>query len=175
MEIVSSNSEEFVNKIYQIRGQRVMLDFDLAEIYGVETKVLKQAVRRNMSRFPVDFMFELTKEEFNHLTNSLRSQIVTSSYGGRRYSPFAFTEHGAVMLASVLNSEAAVQASIVVVRAFVKMKEILTLHADLAEKITELEEKFGEHDEQIALIIKVLHDLQPPKNLPRKKIGFIQD
>ncbi len=170
---MTSNSSEVVSKIYEIRGQRVMLDFDLAEIYGVETKVLKQAVRRNMSRFPIDFMFELSRNEAKVLIDNIRSQFVTLENSWFRYPPFAFTEHGAVMLASVLNSEAAVQASIVVVRAFVKMKEILSVHADLAEKIAELEEKFGEHDEQLALIIKALHDLQPPKNQPRKRIGFV--
>ncbi|MDR1341863.1 MAG: ORF6N domain-containing protein [Prevotellaceae bacterium] len=165
-------NDEVINKIYQIRGQRVMLDFDLAVIYGVETKALKRAVRRNITRFPADFMFELTKEEFNYLIDSLRSQIVTSSYGGHRYSPFAFTEHGTVMLASVLNSDTAVQASIVVVRAFVKMKEMLVLHADLAEKIAALEGKFGEHDKQIALIIEALRALQPSIQQPRKQIGY---
>lgn len=167
-------NDEVINKIYQIRGQRVMLDFDLAAIYGVETKVLKQAVRRNISRFPSDFMFEISKEEFNRLVDSASSQVETPSYGGRRYSPFAFTEHGTVMLASVLNSDSAVQASIVVVRAFVKMKEMLALHADFAEKITALESKLGEHDEQIALIIGTLRALQPPQppQPPRKPIGY---
>ncbi|MDR1024078.1 MAG: ORF6N domain-containing protein [Prevotellaceae bacterium] len=169
---MEQTNDEVINKIYQIRGQRVMLDFDLAAIYGVETKALKQAVRRNITRFPADFMFELTKEECNNLIDSIRSQFVTLDVSWFRYPPFAFTEHGTVMLASVLNSDTAVQASIVVVRAFVKMKEMLALHADLAEKIAALEGKFGEHDKQIALIIEALRALQPPLQQPRKQIGY---
>jgi len=112
------------NKIYDIRGYKVMLDFDLAEIYQVETRVLNQAVKRNIERFPEDFMFQLTKEEFSNLT----SQIVTSSWGGVRKLPFAFTEHGAVMLSSVLRSEIAVKASILVVRAFVVARQLVSIH-----------------------------------------------
>ena len=114
---------EIQNKIYQVRGMRVMLDFDLAELYQVETKVLKQAVRRNYDRFPEDFMFELTENEYNSLIISLRSQFVTSNKrGGLRYMPFAFTEHGVIMLASVLRSDLAVHTSIKITRAFVAMR-----------------------------------------------------
>ena len=111
------------NKIYEIRGQRVMLDFDLAPLYQVQTKVLKQAVRRNIERFPADFMFEITIDEYNSLKDSLRSQIVTSNKGGTRYMPFAFTEQGVSMLSSVLRSDAAIQVNIAVMRAFVAMRK----------------------------------------------------
>src|SRR5438132_12237065 len=123
-------------KICFIRGQRVMLDSDLAKIYGVTTKRLNQQLRRNRRRFPADFAFQLTKEEFDNL----RSQFATSSdcYGGRRYQPFAFTEHGAIMLASVLNSQRAVEMSLFVVRAFVQMREMLMSNRQLAAKLDEL-------------------------------------
>jgi phage regulator Rha-like protein len=121
------------NKIYLVRDQRVMLDSDLAEIYGVQTKALIQAMKRNKNRFPRDFMFQLTAKEWK----SLRSQIVTSKMGrgGRRYSPYVFTEHGAVMLASVLNSDRAIEASIFVVRAFVRMREMLAVHKQFSRKL----------------------------------------
>ena len=124
------------NKIYEIRGQRVMLDFDLAPLYQVQTKVLKQAVRRNIERFPADFMFEITIDEYNSLKDSLRSQFVTSNKGGTRYMPFAFTEQGVSMLSSVL-SDAAIQVNIAVMRAFVAMRNYIatttTVTAELAE------------------------------------------
>ena len=129
-----------ISKIHIFRNQRVMMDFDLAEIYGVETRRLKEAVRRNIERFPEDFMFELTQDEFQNL----RSQIATSSWGGSRYAPFAFTEHGAVMLASVLNSETAIKASIFVVRAFVKLKQIVDTYKVLSDRIDDLEDKYDE-------------------------------
>ena len=127
------NEEIIASHIYTIRNQKIMFDFDLAEMYGVETRVLKQAVRRNIERFPEDFMFELTSEEFQRL----RSQIVISNVGrgGTRYPPFAFTEHGAVMLASILNSETAVKASLFVVRTFVKLRQLTGSYKELAEKI----------------------------------------
>ena len=131
--------EGIEEKIYLIRGQKVMLDSDLAKVYQVATKVLNQAVKRNLHRFPEDFMFQLTEDEFAKLRNW--SQFVTSSkkHRGASYRPYAFTEHGAVMLASVLNSQTAIEASINVVRAFVKMRSILALHQDLAERIEKLE------------------------------------
>ena len=129
-----------ISKIYIFRNQRVMMDFDLAEIYGVETRRLKEAVRRNIERFPEDFMFELTQDEFQNL----RSQIATSSWGGSRYAPFAFTEHGAVMLASVLNSDTAAKASIFVVRTFVKLKQLVDTYKVLSDKIDDLEDKYDE-------------------------------
>jgi hypothetical protein len=171
--------EEIENKIYIIRGQRIMLDNDLAEIHGVETRRLKEQVRRNLSRFPKDFMFELTTDEMQGV-GSLRSQIATLNDGkskrGRhsKYTPFAFTEHGAVMLASVLNSPTAVEASIAVVRAFVRMRAMLALHQDLADRIEELEKVTDYHGQKFgavsALLSEIMHD---PKYLKRK-IGFVE-
>ena len=133
-----------------IRGQKIILDSDLAEVYQVETRVLNQAVKRNLHRFPEDFMFQLTEDE----TESLRSQFVTSNKGrgGRCYLPYAFTEHGAVMLASVLNSLTAIEASIKVVRAFVKMRSILALHQDLADRIEELEKITDSHEQEFGVV-----------------------
>ena len=130
------------NKIYQVRGVRVMLDFDLAELYQVETKVLKQTVRRNLDRFPEDFMFELSEQEHNSLIISLRSQIVTSNErGGRRYMPFAFTEHGVIMLASLLRSDIAIQTSIKITRAFVAMRNYIMSTQHLESELTALKTK----------------------------------
>jgi hypothetical protein len=156
--------------IYLIRGQRVMFDSDLAAIYGVTTKRLNEQVRRNISRFPEDFAFQLTAEE---LTN-LRSQIATSSFhGGRRYRPWVFTEHGAIMLASVLNSEIAVQASVRVVRAFVRLREMVVANAQLAAKLQELERRLDSHDEGIANLFAALKQLlEPSEPTKRREIGF---
>ncbi|MDF1576793.1 MAG: ORF6N domain-containing protein, partial [Bacteroidales bacterium] len=123
--------EVIMKKIYLLRGSKVMMDRDLAELYEIETKQLKRAVRRNINRFPEDFMFELSLEEFN----DLRSQFGTSSWGGPRYIPMAFTEHGVIMLASVLNSERAIQVNIQIVRVFTKMREILNSHNELLLKL----------------------------------------
>ena len=154
-----------ISKIYIFRNQRVMMDFDLAGIYGVETRRLKEAVRRNIERFPEDFMFELTQDEFQNL----RSQIATSSWGGSRYAPFAFTEHGAVMLASVLNSDTAAKASIFVVRTFVKLKQLVDTYKVLSDKIDGLEDKY---DEQLYHIIEAIRELSEQKKTPRTSIGF---
>ncbi len=156
--------------IYLIRGQRVMFDSDLAAIYGVTTKRLNEQVRRNISRFPEDFAFQLTAEE---LTN-LRSQIATSSFhGGRRYRPWVFTEHGAIMLASVLNSDIAVQASVRVVRAFVRLREMVAANAQLAAKLEELERRLDSHDEAIVDLFAALKQLlEPPEPPKRREIGF---
>ena len=156
--------------ILVIRGQRVMLDSDLASIYGVKTKVLNQAVKRNQNRFPEDYMFQLTQEE----AANLRSQFVTSSsgYGGRRYLPYAFTEHGAIMAANVLNSGTAVEMSVYVVRAFVRIREFLATHKELAIKFAELERKLATHDRQILEIVKVIKQLMAPPQRKPKKIGF---
>ena len=128
--------ESIADKIYFIRGQRVMLDSDLAEVYSVTTKRLNEQVKRNIERFPEDFMFQLTEQEIE----GMRSQIATASKRNVRFRPYVFTEHGAVMLASVLKSQIAVDASIQVVRAFIQMRTILMLHQDLAERIEELEQ-----------------------------------
>ena len=130
------------NKIYQVRGVRVMLDFDLAELYQVETKVLKQTVRRNLDRFPEDFMFELSEQEHNSLIISLRSQFVTSNErGGRRYMPFAFTEHGVIMLAGLLRSDIAIQTNIKITRAFVAMRNYIMSTQHLESELTALKTK----------------------------------
>ena len=156
--------------IHLIRGQRVMLDSVLAALYGVTTKRLNEQLRRNCLRFPSDFAFQLTAEE---LTN-LRSQIATSSFhGGRRYRPWVFTEHGALMLASVLNSEIAVQASVRVVRAFVRLREMVAANAQLAVKLEELERRFDSHDDAIANLFATLKQLlEPPEAPKRREIGF---
>ena len=163
-----------VERVIQIiRDQNVILDRDLAEIYGVEIRTLNQAVKRNIDRFPADFMFQLSANEYK----SLRSQIVISKRGGRRYLPFAFTEHGAVMSATVLNSERAVAMSLYVVRAFVKLRETLSESKELAHKLDELERKLAGrldvHEKAILRLFAQIKDLlKPPPPQPRKTIGF---
>jgi hypothetical protein len=155
--------------IYLIRGQRVMLDSDLAAIYGVTTKRLNEQLRRNRKRFPQDFAFQLTTEEFRNL----RSQFATSKgRGGRRYFPWVFTEHGAIMLASVLNSDIAVQASVRVVRAFVRLREMVAANAQLAAKLEELERRLDSHDEAIVDLFAALKRLLEPEPKPKREIGF---
>jgi len=148
-----------------------MLDSDLAGIYGVETKTLNRAVKRNLNRFPTDFMFQLTNEE----TKLLRFQIGTSNKGrgGRRYLPYVFTEHGAVMLASVLNSQTAIEASIKVVRAFVHFRTILMLHRDLAERIEELEQTVDKHDEKFKVVSHLLSQILGDRKKKTRQIGFL--
>ena len=132
------------SKIYEIRGQRVMLDFDLAELYQVETRTLKQAVRRNIERFPSDFMFEITESEYNYLKNSMTSQIVISNErGGRRYMQFAFTEQGVAMLSSVLRSETAIQVNIAIMRAFVAMRNYITTTTQITAELSEIRAKLA--------------------------------
>ena len=132
------------SKIYEIRGQRVMLDFDLAELYQVEARTLKQAVRRNIERFPSDFMFEITESEYNYLKNSMTSQIVISNErGGRRYMPFAFTEQGVAMLSSVLRSETAIQVNIAIMRAFVAMRNYITTTTQITAELSEIRAKLA--------------------------------
>ena len=156
--------------IHLIRGHRVMLDSDLATIYNVTTKRLNEQLRRNRSRFPSDFAFQLTTEELT----DLRSQIATSSFhGGRRYRPWVFTEHGALMLANVLDSAIAVQASVRVVRAFVRLLEMVAANAQLAAKLEELERRLDSHDEGIANLFAALKQLLEPSEAPkRREIGF---
>ena len=161
--------EDIERRIFSLRGHKVMIDSDLAEVYGVGTKALNQAVRRNRHRFPSDFLFRLTSEE----ADSLRSQSVTSKAGrgGRRYLPYVFTEHGAVMLATVLNSAAAVAASIQVVRAFVRLRTILAAHKDLARKLDMLERKC---DRRFKVVFETIRDMLAPLAEPRKRpIGFL--
>ncbi|MGD8434239.1 MAG: ORF6N domain-containing protein [Syntrophobacterales bacterium] len=162
--------EVIVRKILFLRGEKVLLDRDLAELYGVETRVLKQAVRRNIKRFPEDFMFELTKEELE----DWRSQFVTSKSDkmGLRYRPMAFTEQGVAMLSSVLNSDRAIEVNIAIMRAFVQLRKIIASNEELARKLEELERKIEKHDEDIGLIFEAMRELMTPPDTPPKKIGF---
>ena len=183
------------NKIYEIRGQRVMLDFDLAAMYRIETKQLKQAVRRNLDRFPPDFMFEITQEEYNYLSISLRSQIVTSNKGGIRYMPFAFTEQGVAMLSSVPRSETAIRVNIAIMRAFVAMRNYITtttqMTAELAEiraklallervdeenaaAVNDLSEDMRQELETIYQAIAALSVKVPQAAKPRRPIGYVK-
>ena len=166
-------SESIMNRILVIRNQKVILDRDLATLYNVETRVLKQAVRRNIRRFPSDFMFQLSKEEFNNW----RSQFVMSKSDkkGLRYSPFAFTEQGVAMLSSVLNSERAIEINILIMRAFVKLREIISSHKKVEQKLKEIENKLQDHEEQIVQIINVINELMAPLPAEKKKIGFVID
>jgi phage regulator Rha-like protein len=162
--------ERIESRILLIRGHKVMLDSDLAELYGVTTKRLNEQVKRNQERFPVDFMFQLTSEE----TKGLRSQIATSKQqrGGRRYRPYAFTEHGAIMAASVLNTHRAIEVSLYVVRAFVKLREMLRTHKELARKLAELEKRIEGHDEEIVALFEAIRQLMEPPEKSGKRIGF---
>jgi hypothetical protein len=162
--------ERIESRILLIRGRKVLLDSDLAELYCVSTKRLNEQVKRNKGRFPTDFMFRLTASE----SVRLRSQFATSNHsrGGRRYRPNAFTEHGAVMLASVLNSPVAVYASIQVVRAFVKLRDFLGTQHKLALKLLELEKRLGEHDGEITTLFQAIRQLMAPPAKPAKPIGF---
>ncbi len=156
--------------IYLIRGQRVMLDSDLAAIYGTSTMRLNEQFKRNRKRFPDDFAFVLTREEF---TNLISQNAISRSHGGRRSLPVAFIEHGAIMLASVLNSDVAVQASVRVVRAFVKLREMVAANAQLAAKLEELERRLDSHDEAIVDLFAALKRLvEPPAPPKRREIGF---
>ncbi len=163
--------EKVINKIYLLRDKKVMLDFDLAELYNVETKQLKRQVKRNMRRFPKDFMFELTKKEFE----DLRSQIGTSSWGGTRYMPMAFTEQGVSMLSSVLGSDTAIDVNIEIIRIFAKMKEMIATNKDILLQMQKIEKKLTAHDEDIKTIFSVLKKLINTPQEPRKRIGFKPD
>jgi hypothetical protein len=165
--------EHVQSKILIIRGQKVILDADLAGLYGVQTRVLVQAVKRNIGRFPPDFMFQLDKEEFNRLKSQTVISNGTLGRGGRRYRPYAFTEHGAIMAAGVLNSERAVQASIFVVRAFVRLKQMLGPYKELSAKLDRLEQKVQGHDKDIVAIVDAIRLLMPPpEEPPPEPFGF---
>src|SRR5262245_1957494 len=152
--------------ILLIRGEKVMLDSDLAELYGVATKRLNEQVPRNVNRFPPDFIFQLTRKE----SKNLRSQIATSSsYGGRRYLPYAFTEHGALMLANILNSERAAQTSVLVVRTFIRLRQMLASNAELARKVEALEKRY---DGQFKVVFDAIRRLMSPPEPKRREIGF---
>ena len=156
------------DKIYFIRKCRVMLDSDLAEIYGVTTKRLNEQVKRNLDRFPPDFMFLLTGKEFDNF----KSQIATSSWGGRRKLPLVFTEYGALMLASVLNSPVAIRGSIKVVRAFMHLKQLLENNKQLSIKLKKLENRIGDHSIDIKTLFEAIRQLMNPILLPKRRIGF---
>lgn len=156
-------------KILLIRGEKVMLDADLAELYGVETKMLVRAVKRNVDRFPSDFMIQLNKEEFENL----RFQFGTSSrWGGRRYLPYAFTEQGVAMLSSVLNSDRAIKVNIEIMRAFVRLRQMLASNKELARRFDELEKKY---DAQFKAVFDAIRQLMIPPEPKRKRIGFLRE
>jgi hypothetical protein len=161
--------ERVVQSIRRIRGQKVLFDFDLAALYGVQTKNLNKAVKRNVERFPADFMFQVTSEELC----SLRFQIGTSKgRGGLRYRPYAFTEQGIAMMSSVLNSERAIKVNIAIMRAFVKLRQMLDVNRELARKFSELEWRVDKHDEDIAAILEAIRQLMAPPEKSRPEIGF---
>ena len=161
--------EVIEQKIFLIRGHRVMLSITLAELYGVEVRALVQAVKRNIERFPEDFMFQLTDSEFRNL----KSQIVISSWGGaRRANPYAFTEQKIAMLSSVLRSKRAICVNIAIMRAFVKLRGILSAHKELAGKLNQLERKIEKHDGEIRSIFQAIRQLMMPPQKPKRKIGF---
>jgi hypothetical protein len=158
--------ERITRAILLIRGQKVILDTNLAELYEVETKALNRAVKRNIDRFPADFMFELTNEE----AERLRCQFGTSKRGGRRYRPYAFTEQGVAMLSGVLHSRRAVRVNIEIMRAFVQLRQMLSSHADLARKLEALEKKY---DAQFKVVFDAIRELTTPPAPPKRRIGFI--
>jgi hypothetical protein len=177
-------ADQIASRIRNFRGEKVLLDFDLAALYGVETRVLNQAVKRNADRFPSDFMFQLSVEETEmisqRVTSSMgqtvsdSSQIVMSpgKHRGKRYRPYAFTEQGVAMLSSVLNSERAIKVNIAIMRAFVKLRQILETNRELAKKFSELEQRVGKHDEEIDAILEAIRQLMAPPDRPRREIGF---
>lgn len=180
-ELVSQ--EQIESAVFVIRGEKVLLDADLAEFYGVEVKALNQAVKRNIDRFPEDFAFRLTAQEFTAIKSqgdagakALRSQIVTSKTpgrGGRRYPPYAFTEQGVAMLSSVLRSKRAVQVNVEIMRAFVRLRRVLAVSAELARRLDEVEKRLGDHDEQFVQVIRAIRQLmEPPATPARRRIGF---
>ena len=160
--------EAIINKIYLIRGKKVMLDRDLAEMYGVEVRVLNQSIKRNINRFPKDFIFTLTQKEFQNL----KSQIVISSWGGSRKLPTAFTEQGVSMLSGVLNSPVAIQVHIQIIRIFTKMKEMLLNNKDILLKLEKMEKDVKENKKDIAMIFEALKQLLNPPQSKRRLIGF---
>lgn len=163
--IISIPEERIMNEIYVIRGKKVMFDSDLAGLYEVSTKRLNEQVKRNLERFPADFMFQLSRVEFD----DLRSQIATSNRGGQRYRPFVFTEQGVAMLSSVLNSSRAIKVNIQIIRTFTKLREILVSNKGLADKIQSMERKY---DSKISRVFELLEKLTSIEKKPKEKIGF---
>ena len=181
MEIIKS----IQNRIYELRGERVMLDFDLSDLYQVETRILNQSVKRNFKRFPLDFMFQLTEIEWRQLQvkltvppqNNLISQIVISSWGGNRKAPYAFTEQGVAMLSGILNSNIAINMNIAIMRAFIAVRKLTIQHMDLKQQLQEIKERLGEHDSLLNQIYDALENILDEKAAQRKwderdKIGF---
>lgn len=175
------NELKIVDQIYILRGEKVMIDGDLAQLYGVETKQLKRAVRRNINRFPEDFMFEVSKKEYNALRyqigtiekegKSLKAPNTTLKRGQHsKYLPFAFTEQGVAMLSGVLNSERAVNVNIAIMRAFVQLRKLIDTNKDLAKKLDEMESKY---DKQFQIVFKAIKQLISKDKLPRKEIGYL--
>jgi len=165
--------EVVISKIFVIRNQKVMLDTDLADLYSVETRRLNEQVKRNIDRFPEDFMFQLTKDEFDNL----KSQIATSSWGGRRTLPYVFTEHGVLMLSSVLNSYRAIKVNIQIMRIYTKIREMIFTHKDILSKLEKVEEKMSNQDNQIMVIFEYLKQFEQEKQIQleqqnRRKIGY---
>jgi len=158
-------SERIEKRIFLLRGQRVMLSMDLAELYGVEPRVLVQAVKRNIERFPDDFMFQLDIQE----VRNLKSQIVISSWGGQRFLPYAFTEQGVAMLSSVLKSKRAAQVNIEIMRAFVRLRQLIASNKELAKRLDELEKKY---DSQFKVVFDAIRELMTPLPPPPRRIGF---
>ena len=165
---VAIAAERILSKIYFIRGHKVILDQDLADLYNVPTKRLNEQVKRNIDRFPIDFMFQLTEDEFE----SLRSQFATSNWGGRRVVPYAFTEHGVLMLSSVLKSEQAIKVNIQIMRIYTKMRELLMTNQEILLKLEQLERKVDGHEEEIQLIFTYLKRLLDSPAEPRPRVGF---
>ena len=173
------SEDSIQERIYLIRGRKIMLDNDLARLYGVKTFRLNEAVKRNIRRFPEDFMFQLTNQEFttlkDHWKNTgLISQIAISSstWGGRRHAPYAFTEQGVAMLSSVLNSERAVQVNIAIMRTFVKLRQRLSTHRELFQKLGQLEQRIDSHDGEIRSIFEAMRQLMAKPERPKRRIGF---
>ncbi len=160
--------EQIAPRIFNVRDERVMLSADLAKLYGVKVSALMQAVKRNLGRFPEDFMFQLTPQELA----TLKSQIVISSWGGARTRPYAFTEQGIAMLSSVLRSQRAVKVNIAIMRAFVKLRRMLGTNRELARKFSELERRVGRHDEEIGAILEAIRQLMTPPEKTTREIGF---
>ena len=170
--------DAIIHRIFELRSQRVMLDSDLADLYGVETGALVRAVKRNLDRFPEDFIFQLSNAEWENLKcqigiSSLKSKNgISSSWGGRRSAPYAFTEHGTIMLSSILNSPRAKEISVLVVRAFVWLRQTVPAYKELAAKVAELENSVGQHDESIKAIIQALQQMILPPDKDKRRIGF---
>lgn len=167
-ELLIIPEEIIISKIYLVRNKKVMIDSDLADLYGVETKRLNEQIKRNLSRFPEDFMFQLTNEEWQNL----KSHFATSSWGGRRTIPYVFTEHGVLMLSSVLNSNRATDINVQIIRIFIKMREMLLTHKDILLQLEAMRTSLDEHEDRIDMIYKYLKQFIESQNSPRTKVGY---